>query len=122
MLKDILENGNIPFTDLLPNQELIMPIALSLGYTPTILNSEYRWIEIVKDDEGNDVESQLIGRIEDNSETPRAYINRVLMDNAWAVVKPIIKDIMLAEQKNIMKQKEAEIEASLNMSAGEIRG
>jgi len=27
MLKDILENGNIPFTDLLPNKDIIPEIA-----------------------------------------------------------------------------------------------
>jgi len=36
------------------------------------------------------------------------------MDNTWAVVKPIIKDIMLAEQMRAMKEAEALIDAQLD--------
>ena len=114
MLKDILENGNIPFTQLLPNRDLIVPIALAYGYKEQILNAEYRGTETIKDEGGNDVENQIIGRLETNPETHEQYINRVIMDAVWGMVKPVIKDIMLAEQMRAMKEAEALIDAQLD--------
>lgn len=114
MLKDILQNWNIPFTDLLPNKDIIPEIAFRFWYKPEVLNPDYRGVEIIKDEEGNDVESQVIGRIETNSESAESYINRVLMDNIWGIVKPVIKEIMLAEQIENMRKAEELIDKQLD--------
>lgn len=128
-LKELLQNGNIPFTDLLPDPQLIVPLALSLWYKQEILNPDFveekpllweDWKQ-KKSEEGDLLVEKIIGRMEANPETPTKFLNRFLTNYSWDLIKPAIKDIMLAEKKREMAQAEASIDAQLRNSEAEIR-